>query len=354
VQTQLLAGKAPDVAQLTFDTLDYAVNEVGAKPIETLVGAEELDAAFGGEHPFHEKAKTLGDWDGTTYGMPYVFSTPVLWYNATAFEKAGLGADPDLSTWDKVSEAAKVVTEQTGKPALTISCAVKGGSWCMQGMFLSSGGRVLSEDRKNIEFGEPASVEAVTALRKMFDDGVLANLDSNAQYEAFARGDSTVQLQTSALQSAFMAGAEAGKWELKATTMPAFGDQPVVPTNSGSALFMFSDDPVKQRAAWELIKFMTSDHAYEEISTKIGYLPLRDSLTEPGQPLAEWRAQNPLIEPNLEQLDNIQPWTSYPGNSYVQVDDILAKAIEDSVFYGKDPAATMSEAQERAQELIQQ
>jgi multiple sugar transport system substrate-binding protein len=37
----------------------------------------------------------------------------------------------------------------------------------------------------------------------------------------------------------------------------------------------------------------------------------------------------------------------------VQVDDILATAVEDSVFYGKDPATTMSEAQKRAQALIE-
>ena len=54
------------------------------------------------------------------------------------------------------------------------------------------------------------------------------------------------------------------------------------------------------------------------------------------------------MKPNLEQLDRLEPWVSYPGNSYVQVDDILATAIEDSVFYGKDPAATMADAQERA------
>lgn len=128
VQTQMLAGNAPDVAQLTFDTLDYAVNQVGAKPIETLVGTEAFEAALGGEHPMHENAVDLGDWEGVGYGMPYVFSTPVLFYNATAFEKAGLAAEPDLSSWDKVVEAAKVITAKTGKPALTISCTDRPGT----------------------------------------------------------------------------------------------------------------------------------------------------------------------------------------------------------------------------------
>jgi multiple sugar transport system substrate-binding protein len=117
-------------------------------------------------------------------------------------------------------------------------------------------------------------------------------------------------------------------------------------------LFVFSDDPAKQRASWELIKYMTSDHAYTEISSKIGYLPLRTSLTEDPAALKGWADSNPLLAPNLGQLDRLEPWKSYPGNSYTQVDEILAQAVEQSVFYGKDPAATMQAAQDRAQELI--
>jgi multiple sugar transport system substrate-binding protein len=353
VQTQMLAGNAPDVAQITFDSLDFAVNELGAQPIEELVGSEAVDEHFAGANPFHEKAEVLADWDGVTYGMPYVFSTPVLFYNATAFEAAGLPADTDLTTWAAVKEAAETITAQTGKPAITVSCSVAGGSWCLQGMFRSNGGQVLSDDRSTIEFGEEGAVGTVEMLRDLYDSGVLANLDATAQTEAFARGDSVIQLQTSALQATYLAASSAAGWDLKNTTMPAFDDKPVVPTNSGSALFMFSEDPAKQAASWELMKFLTSDHAYEEITSKIGYLPLRPSLTEEGGALAEWAASNPLVAPNLAQLDNLSPWVSYPGNSYVQVDDVLATAVEDSVFYGEDPAETMAQAQERAQALIE-
>jgi multiple sugar transport system substrate-binding protein len=33
---------------------------------------------------------------------------------------------------------------------------------------------------------------------------------------------------------------------------------------------IFSNDPAKQRAAWELVKFLTSDDAYVKISSGIG------------------------------------------------------------------------------------
>ena len=353
VQQQLLAGGAPDVAQLTFNELDFAATTLGAQNLTSLVGEQGLADEFGGEYPYHERARVLADWDGATYGIPYVFSTPVLWINESLFQQAGL--DPksvDLSTWDAIQAAGQKISATTGTASVSISCTVNGGSWCMQGLFRSNGAQVLSDDRTTIEFGSDAAVDTVQTFRDMFDAGVLANQDSASMYEAFAQGKTAIHVNTSALQSAFMGGAKAAGWTLDARTLPAFGDQPVVPTNSGSFLAIFSTDAKKQAAAWELIQWMTSAHAYETISTGIGYLPLRNTMTEQGGPLYEWVEANPLMKPNLRQLDDLQPWVSYPGDSYAQVDTVLATAIEESVFFGKDPAATMQAAAERAQGLI--
>ncbi|WP_460797942.1 extracellular solute-binding protein [Microbacterium sp. GXF0217] len=354
VQQQVLAGGAPDVAQLTFNELDFAATTLGAQNLSTVVGPDALAEEFGGEYPYHERAQTLADWDGSTYGIPYVFSTPVLWINEDLFAQAGLDPETvDLSTWDAVEAAGEKITAVTGEPSVSVTCTVTGGSWCMQGVFLSDGAQVLSDDRTTIEFGSDAAVDTVQTFRDMFDAGVLANQDSVSMYEAFAQGKTAVHVNTSALQAAFMGGADSGGWTLDARTLPAFGDQDVVPTNSGSFLAMFSTDPKKQAAAWELIQWMTSPHAYEIISTEIGYLPLRNTMTEEGGPLYEWVEANPLVKPNLQQLDTLEPWVSYPGDSYAQVDTVLATAIEESVFYGADIDTSMKDAAERAQGLIE-
>jgi multiple sugar transport system substrate-binding protein len=351
----LLAGQAPDIAQIIYNELDYAVNELGAVNLTEMVGKESLDEHFGGEYPFHERARVLSDWNGSTYGIPYVFSTPVLWINETKLEAAGI--DPksvDLSTWDAVSKVGAQVSEHTGTPSISLGCIVIGGNWCMQSLFLSGGARVLSDDRTKIEFGSAEAIEVVSTFRQMFKDGILANEETNSMYEAVARGDTALHVNTSALQGMFMGGAKAGGWTLNATTLPAFGSKPVVPTNSGSTLMVFTPDPVKQAAAWEFIKFMTSPAAYQKISTEIGYLPLRDGMTRAGGPLYEWVEANPLVKPNLQQLNSLSPWVSYPGSSYQQVDTILGTAIEDAVFYDADPTEAMRDAAERAQKLIEE
>ncbi len=354
VQQQLLAGDPPDIAQLTFNELDFAATTLGSQNLTALVGDEGLEEQFGGEHPYHERAQVLADWDGATYGLPYVFSTPVLWINEAQFEAAGL--DPttvDLSTWDAVAAAAERITASSGAPSLSVTCLVTGGSWCMQGLFASNGAEVLSEDRSTIGFGSDAAIDTVETFRGMFDDGILTNEASVAQYEAFAQGKTAIHVNTSALQGAFLQGSQSGGWTLSARTLPSFGDEAVVPTNSGSFLALFATDPAKQAASWELMQWMTSDRAYELISTEIGYLPLRDSLTEEGGSLYDWVEQNPLVKPNLEQLDALEPWVSYPGDSYAQVDQVLATAIEESIYYGGDAEKAMTEAAERAEGLIE-
>ncbi|MDR2372987.1 MAG: extracellular solute-binding protein [Bifidobacteriaceae bacterium] len=353
VQKQLLAGEAPEVAQIIFNELDYAINELGAANLTELVGQAALDEHFGGDYPFHERARVLSDWNGATYGIPYVFSTPVLWINETKLSQAGIDpATVDLTTWEAVAEVGAQVTEHTGAPSISIACIVTGGNWCMQSLFLSNGAQVLSEDRTTIGFGSDEAIEVVETFRDLAETGVLANQESNTMYESAARGDVALHVNTSAVQAMLMGGAQSEGWTLTATTLPAFGDKPVVPTNSGSTLMIFAQDPVKRAAAWEFIKFMTSQTAYEAITTKIGYLPLRSTMADEGGPLNEWVTSNPLVKPNLAQLDAISPWVSYPGSNYQQVDTVLATAIEDAVFYGADPAESMRQAAERAQELI--
>lgn len=352
VQTQVLAGDPPDIAQMTFDALEFTATQLGAKPLSDIVSADELEEAFEGEYPMHERARTLTDWDGKTVGMPFVFSTPVLFINEDMLAEAGV-TDPDLSTWDSVEEVAAQVTAHTGKPSIDVGCVMKGGGWCMQGLFKSNGAQVLSDDRGTIEFGSDQAVDTVEHFREMYDAGVLRNVDMATVMEGLPREDVAMTLYTSAVQGMFMQAADEGGWTLNAAPMPAFGDQEAVPTNSGSALFVLSEEPEKQRASWEFIRFMSSARAYEVISSQIGYLPLRTGLIEEGGPLYDWAQENPLIQPNIEQLDRLQPWVSFPGNSYAQVDVLMAEAIEESVYYGGDAATALPEAASRAQELIE-
>lgn len=353
VKNQVLAGNPPDVAQITFNALRFSATSLGARPLDDLVGRSEVQANFGGTHPFAPRARTLGDVNGKTYAMPYVFSTPVLWMNRTLFTQAGLDPNSPPKTWADVKTAAQAIRSRTGKDGVIVDCLTKtAGDWCFQSLVRSAGGRVLSQDGRTLSFADKPAVQAVATQADLFRSGLMPNVDQQQAFKAFASGQVGMILETSAVQGVFMAGAKAGNWELGATQEPSLDANPVVPTNSGSGLAIFSKDPAKQRAAWELIKFLTSDHAYTQISSKIGYLPLRTGLLDDPNGLQAWAKTNPLIKPNIDQLSRLQPWESFPGDNYLQIGDMMMTAVESSVFGGKDPASTLAAAQKQATSLL--
>ena len=272
LQADLAAGMSVDLVQLGFNSLDYARNNYGAKALEDLIPANEIASHMNGMSPNGLK---LGVLDDKTYGLAYTFSTPVLFYNADIFTAAGLDPDAPPQTWDEIKQASLAIKEATGLPGFTAGIfGPSAADWLFQGVVRSNNGSVISPDRTTLTFAEPAAVEAVAMLKDLYESGAYENYDITGAMENMAAGKLGMYLQTSAIQGALVAGAT-DNFDLRAAPMPRFGEKPTRPNNSGSALVILSSDPVKQRAAWELMKFLTSKHDYTVITSEIGYLPLR-------------------------------------------------------------------------------
>lgn len=348
VQADIVAGSTPDIAQITFDGLDFAVNNFNAKPLEDIVPADELASNFQG---FSENGLKLGQLNGKTYGLPFTFSTPVLFYNADLFKKAGLDPEQPPKSWEEVKEYGLQIAKSSGASGVHVGGAT-GGDWIIQALIGSNGGRVLSEDRTTLQFGQPEAIGAIQMWQDLIASGANGKLNDGEAIEAFSQGKVGMLLFTSALQSSLLAAAEGGGWELKAGKMPSFGDRATTPVNSGSALFILSDDKEKQQAAWEFLKFATSERGYTIITSEIGYLPLRPAIVDDPAYLKDWVEANPLIKPNLEQLESLKPWVSYPGTNWKQIETILNDAVSEAIISQGDIAPIMRGAEERAQALM--
>ena len=171
-------------------------------------------------------------------------------------------------------------------------------------------------------------------------------------FEEFQRGRLGFFLSTSAIQGALIK-ASTGHFDLRAAAMPGFGDRAPVPTNSGAGLYLFAREPAKQRAGWELMKFLTSPEAQTVITEQIGYLPLRNGLVDDPAFLKEFAdTQRGLIEPNLAQLDRLEAADAFAGPNFEQVTTLLMEATDKVVFRGGDPVGTLGRAQERATKLL--
>jgi multiple sugar transport system substrate-binding protein len=351
VQADVAAGKEVDLAQIVFSDLDYAVENFGAQALEDIVPADELKAHEEGMSPNGLKLGVIND---KTWALAYTFSTPVLFYNADLFKQAGLDPDHPPQTWDEVKQAALAIQQKTGARGFDggiIGAGASGSDWLVQSVVMGNGGRTLSEDRTRLMFAEPEAVGAIQMLRGLHDAGVFPNDAINDMVGAMSAGKLGMLLNTSVLQAALIAGI-GDKFQLRDTRMPSFPGKTPAPTNSGSGLVIFTSDPVKQRAAWELMKFLTSKRGYTIITSKIGYVPLRPDIVNDPVYLGDWAKAHPLVEPNIEQLAVLQPWVAYPGQNYRQIGKIMMDAFEQAVFSNVDVAETLKAAQDQAQALM--
>lgn len=346
VQADMVAGLEVDVAQLVFRDLIYAAEQLGAQPLQDVAGDELAAHAEG----FVPAGLALGEVDGKTYGLAYVFSTPVMFINRDLFREAGLDPDQPPRTWDEVKAAGKAIAEKTGKHGFFPGAyGPADGTFVYQSIVMSNGGKVREGNK--LTFAEADQADAVAMLRDLMDAGVHARIDVGAHLDTFQSGNLGMFLYTSAVLRAFEQAAE-GNFELGMAPMPSFGDKPTAPTNSGSAIFMFSQDPVKQRASWELMKFLTSDEAYTTITTRIGYLPLRPGIVDDPRYLKDWIEANPKYRANLEQLGRLTPNVAFGGPNYRQVENMMKEAMTEAVFGSGDPREVLRAAQELAQPLM--
>ncbi len=349
VQAQVVAGDPPDVAQLLLREWDQNVENLPVVPLEAAIGADELQADLDAGYPFHPRAVALTQRNGLTYGLPYVFSTPTLFYNADLFRQAGLDPANPPKSWEEVHAAALAIGARTDAGGVYIAC-IETTDWCTQGIIRSNGGRVMSEDRSQLEWNDPATIGAFDLWQQMFADGSHVKLKAGEAADAFSAGNMGMFVTTSAYQSAFLKGST-GKWDLQATGMPGFGDRTPVPVNSGSGLAIMATDPVHQRAAWELVKFLTSEEAFQTITTKIGYLPLRTGMVDDPKWLAGWEHLD-LMKSNIEQLDELEPSLSYPGQNAQQILGLFLDSVYRILYDGADPQTELTAAQQRAEGLM--
>jgi multiple sugar transport system substrate-binding protein len=347
VQADIVAGKQPDVAQLVFRDLIYISSDLGANALEDMVDANELKDQLTGMIP---QGLELGKVDGKTYGLAYTFSTPILFYNADLFKQAGLDPDKPPRTWDDVAAAGKAIKEKTGKNGFFPGAyGPTDGTFVYQSIVMSNGGRV--RDGNTLTFADKDSADAVKMLRNMVDSGAHAKIDPASGSDTFAAGNMGMFLYTSALLSSVKKSAQ-GKFELRLAPMPSFGDKPTAPTNSGSALFVFSKDPDKQRASYELLKYLTSKEAYTIITSKIGYLPLRLDIVDDPNYLGPWLKENPMFRANIKQLDRLTANVAFPGPNYRQVEKMMMDGVREAVFGSGDPVEALKGAQEQGQDLM--
>lgn len=235
--------------------------------------------------------------DGTLYGVPYLRSTPIFYYNKTLFEQGGIESVP--RDWEEL----KVVSKQLE------SIGVKGFGflsdiWHFEAYTQGNGGNIVNSEETAAVFNQPEAVAAITFLK----DGIANN---NFKYYSGNNASDTQTTEvmnqkvamwvgsTGSLNNTLDIAAQNG-YEVGTAFIPA-GKAYSVPTG-GCNLVMTSKLTDREKEAAELfINFMTDEEQVIYSHKKTGYLPTTITSTENPEILALYEA-TPQFKVAVDQL----------------------------------------------------
>ncbi len=345
LETQIAAGNPPALVQIGWPYLDYVYNNLPYVSVDTLVetwGGDEYLAQF------PQNILDLTVIGGSRVGMAYSLSNPVVYYNADMFIAAGLDPENPPSTWEGWLEIAPALQEATGVPPFNFGYGAD--NWILQAFVESNGGRMLvcENGEYRTGLGSPEAAAGLQAWADVILSGQSINAGYNDATPAFIAGETATYTYSIAGRGGIQSQVA---FDLRATTFPQFGDNPVRIPGGGNLLVVFATDPAQQEAAWKWAQFLTSVEGLSEWTRGLGYVPLYPAvLEEPAY--AEFIAENPIQQVGNSQLDRMVRWTSFPGPNGLAAGDAAFRATQAALSGEQTAADALAAATEEINGLI--
>lgn len=329
----MAAGKQPpDLFIGGYNLMNYIGTEMKPIPMDQAGGADAQEVY----KRFDPAVLKLGFFGGKQIGLPFALSNIVLYYNADLFKAAGLKADAPPKTWDEVVTVSKTIKDKTGKYPIVVQ---KIDNWSDQALIFSNGGKLLSDDGKCVAFNNPQAVDAYQMWAGLHKAGLAPKGTEEELMGSFTGGGIAMYATTIMRLASFRTQA---KFELGVAPMPAFTGKPKALPGGGAAIMIFSKDPAKQKAAWEVAKYLVSEEGMRSW-TKTGYLPVvKGNIPVPkGQEVA------------YAQMPNAVPWMSWPGGSTgLEIDKLFLDARTKIIYGELDAKGGLDKAAATANALL--
>ena len=167
----------------------------------------DADPTFRREDFFKAPLEAFTDDAGHLYGLPSTFTPYVMYYNRDILRRDGVAIPEDGWTWDDLLEACRKTTKDRDGDGFVDQWGLSLTQWlqALTPWLWQGGAAILSKDRSRSVINSPATVRALTFLKRILHEEKLASFD--ATYEA------------QMTQGLFQAGAAAfygpvGYWEV--------------------------------------------------------------------------------------------------------------------------------------------
>ncbi len=352
------SSSTPSMVQIYDIGSQFMMDSETVTPMQSFIDRDDYDTSD--IQPNIAGYYTVND---EMWSMPFNTSMPVMYYNKTLFEEAGLDPEDPPLTLDEVQEAAEALSKQNDGPAeFGFNAAVYG--WFVEQEIASNGDLYCSPDNgrgeehaSEFSFDNPGAVEFVDWWADMVDDGIAGNTgrDTGDAQDAFKSGTIGISLESTGALGGMKEAADAQDFELGVGYFPRIEENEFGPIIGGASLYVIGEEhsDAEQEAAWQFVQFLGEPANQATWHTGTGYFPVsRAALDEPED--VEWREEFPQFDVAVQQLEDTELSTPTQGCA-AGVMPQARKGVEDAleaILQGGDAQEELTEAAEKLQDQL--
>ncbi|CCN34213.1 putative ABC-type sugar transport system,periplasmic component [Vibrio nigripulchritudo SO65] len=229
---------------------------------------------------FYPALMENGQHEGKTYGIPFQRSTIVMYYNKDAYRAAGLDPESPPTTWKALREtAAKLVKKDSSGKVTQWGMMIPSTGypyWMFGALTKQQGQTLMSSDGKTVNFNSPKVVEALEFWKDLgTKDQVMpkGTIEWGTLRQEFLEGNTAMMWHSTGNLTAVLKNA---KFDVGVAQLPANAELGS-PTGGGNFYLLNSGTDSEQKAAYKLVKFMSSPERSAQWSIATGYVGVSEA-----------------------------------------------------------------------------
>ena len=275
--------------------------------------------------------------------LPYIRSTPVMYYNKTMADAKGLTAPTTIDELIAFGKALTVVDDSINTTTTYGFYMPNDPAWFIANMVWQMDSALFSDDGTQVPcLSDGTLLKALTAWREWVDEGwCMIPPASGSISDMFLQGQIASIFESTGSMANIINNAE---FEVGVCFLPTWGT-PSAPTGGGN-IALLKDNPQESiDAAWEFLNFLMSDEQVALNSVNTGYLPTTKTSVETDIIKSHWEA-HPQFRVAFDQLSigRELPWCSFKAAFEDQMRIICGDLIQSRTITAEEAVQKLQEA----------